>query len=109
MALETDDDRSAFLDRDEFAVAVTVTPANGDPARVFSAIFDRAGTVVDLGGELEAATASPSIFALESDLEALVVGDAVAVAGRLESYTVAQPPEPDGTGFARAALTRGWS
>ncbi|RIL07494.1 MAG: hypothetical protein DCC71_02955 [Proteobacteria bacterium] len=108
MALEDAADRLAMLDVDELAVAVTVTPVGGGAARTFPALFDAPGTTVELGDDLRAATLRPSLFGLEGDVGALVVGDAIAVAGRPDAYTVADPPEPDGTGFARVALGKAW-
>lgn len=105
MAVEDEADRAALLA--DFGEAVTVTPVAGSP-RSCVAIYDAPGSVVDLGGELRAAADKASLYGRESDLGALAVGDGVAVAGHSRTFTVGEPPEPDGTGFARVGLAEGW-
>lgn len=116
MAVESAADRAAFLDPEEFAHTVTVTPANGDPVRQFSALFDPEGAIVELSDGLRAATVRPQLFGLAEDLEALVEGDSLTVSvpsptGLVEigTYSVSDPATADGTGFATLNLVRPWS
>lgn len=108
MPVESAEDRAAFLDLEEFAHLVTVTPANGDPVRQFSAIFEPEGFALELSDGLRAATARPQLFGLAEDLEALATGDTIAVGGFPGTYEVADPATADGTGFATLNLVRPW-
>lgn len=108
MPLETAEDRAAFLSLADDAVLVTVTPAAGGAAREFPALFDLESISIDLGDGVRSAGARAWLTGLEADLDGHAIGDAVAVSGRAESFRVAEPMAPDGSGFAQLPLKRNW-
>lgn len=108
MATETAEDRAAFLDTEELAHAVTVTPSGGGAPRTFAGIFEPEGVPLELSDGLRATSTRPTLFGLAVDLETLGAGDTVAVQGFAEVYTVGDPAIPDGSGFASIVLSRAW-
>lgn len=103
---ETAEDRLAFLDPEEFAVEVTITPASG-PARAFLALFEAEGIEVELADGTRVRTTRPTLLARAVDLDGLVDGE-VAIAGESRIYRIGNPAQPDGTGFALLELRRDW-
>lgn len=71
--------------------------------RTINAIFDDPYFNSQIG-EYEAETSSPRITAKESDVEGILRGDTIIVAG--ETFDVLGSPEQDGTGTAVVRMTR---
>lgn len=65
--------------------------------RTINAIFDDPYFNSQIG-EYEADSSTPRLTAKQTDLEGVLRGDVVTIAG--QSYDVERSPEPDGTGMA---------
>ena len=100
MTVETDADRAAFVDVDDFGVAATYTPAGGT-ALVIHGIFDAEYNAAL--GDIQAlvATDQPQFLCRTSDVAAARHGDALAIGGA--SYVVVEV-RPDGTGMTVLVL-----
>lgn len=101
MPIESDADRLAFLDEDEFAVEVTVTATSA----TFSAIFDKpylavSGAMVDLDAD------APELVCRSSDVTSNSLAEGVALTIQGSSYVVVSV-RPDGTGMTRVVLHDG--
>lgn len=97
MSAESEADRAAFLDEDEFGGTATVTPAGG-VAREISAILTRRTDIL-----LDTSYPEPRLIARTSDVSDLADGDPIVVAGT--TYT-ARTFEPDGTGMTAIRLEK---
>lgn len=94
------EDFDEFLDDEDFADEVTITPADGGPSRAFLAIFD--SSFVDAAtGDMHLEANQPRLTCKQSDADALVRGDLATVKGK--TYTVMQV-QPDGTGMAMVLM-----
>jgi hypothetical protein len=96
MAVETEDDRGAYLA--DFGVGVTWTRAS--VAQTFLGIFDRPSTMVDGLGEVMAIDRDASLLVIEADLPAgAAEDDPVAVEGESQAFAC-KNIRRDGQGFA---------
>lgn len=87
--------------RDVFGVAVTYTPAAGSPQSI-TAIFDAAGTTVDVSAGVPVQTTAPMLDMRDADLATTAAqGDTVTIGAT--TYEVAHV-EPDGNGMTRCYL-----
>lgn len=103
MAVESDADRMAFFNVDEFGVSVVYTPAGGAPMDPIPGIFDAEHQLAALGG-MDVASVSPQIMVREADLpENHGDGDTIAIGA--VTYAV-RFPEPDGTGMVTLKLEK---
>lgn len=104
MSLEDDDDRLAFLDPDDFGVAITWT-RSGTPS-TFDAIFSRPATLTEGAGEMQLIDRVAMLYCRESDLPAgAAEDDPVAVAGQTVGFLCATV-RPTGDGMAFVDLKR---
>lgn len=103
MPVESDSDRLAFLDADEFGVSVTYTPAGGAALDPFPGIFDAEHQLAGLGG-VDVASVSPQVMVRETDLPA-GYGDGDEISIGAVAYIV-RFPEPDGTGMVTLRLEK---
>lgn len=90
------DDLEAFVNPDDFAVAVLVTRQDGT-VLTFSGIFDEPYLNAQIG-EYEADTARPRVTCRASEVQGVRRGDTVRVDGR--NFDVLSTPQFDGTGMA---------
>ena len=98
MSVESDFDRLAFLNEDEFAVQVTLHP-NSNP-RPASAIWDNGHWEIANGVSV-ISTTQPSLMMRSIDLVDVEQGDEVLVDGQI--YEVADL-QPDGTGMTQVMV-----
>lgn len=86
---------AAFFDVSEFGTTATIGGASvlGILGREYVEVQTRGGAIAGYKPVFDCAAA---------DVSTVEVGDAVTVEG--ESYTVAAPKQPDGTGMARLIL-----
>lgn len=105
MAIESAADRAAFLNSAEFAVTAQWSPAGRwEPSEV-DGIFEKPyQQVVDTEEGAAIGTTDPSFTFATADAAGMAEGDQIVIAG--DSWTVAGPPQPDGTGMSVAALHR---
>lgn len=102
MGIESEDDRLAFLDADEFGVEATYTSVLGGAPRTISGIFDAAAQAVDLGLEVQLASTSPQFLVRTADLTSSGRhGDVFVING---STYKAVDVSPDGTGMSTVKL-----
>jgi hypothetical protein len=93
----------AFLQLDDFAIAVTVTPQGG-VSRVVRGIFDEPYLNAQLG-EYEADVTEPRLTCKAADVAGLAAKDEVQIYG--VTYYLPTGPQLDGTGFAVLRLAKG--
>ena len=104
MPVESAADRAGFLKTAEFAVEAQWSPADRWEPTAVNGIFERPyQQVVDTEAGAAIGTTDPS-FTFASADAAMAEGDRIVIAG--ESWTVAGPVQPDGTGMSVAALQR---
>ncbi|MCA1381296.1 hypothetical protein [Bradyrhizobium sp. BRP23] len=104
MPIETDADRLAFLDADEFGAEGVYTPAGGIASELFPGIFDRP-TIATALNDAASLDVRPTFLCRQADLPAAADGDAgdqLAVAG-IGTFEVTSI-EPDGQGMALLRL-----
>jgi hypothetical protein len=94
------DNLDAFLQPDDFAITVSVTPQGG-VLREIRGIFDEPYLNTQIG-EYEADAAMPRVTCKARDVADLRVKDAVKVGGK--TYYLLTGPQPDGTGMAVLSL-----
>jgi len=101
MAVESDTDRAAFFDTDEFGVAASVT-IDGGGAETVNGVFDNEYVGV-LDGEASTPVEStrPVFTVATDDVTGIGHGDSVVISGT--TYTV-RGVEPDGTGVTRLVM-----
>lgn len=102
MAIETAEDRAAFLHPDEFGEAATLSPGTPD-ARPLAVVYERTWTAADPETGVTVSSSEPRLFARSEDLDGVVAGDSIAVGGRVWRFADLQP---DGTGITLGVLTR---
>ncbi len=93
----------AFLQLDDFAIAVTVT-LQGGVSRVVRGIFDEPYLNAQLG-EYDADDVEPRLTCKAADVADLAAKDAVQIDG--VPYYLLTGPQADGTGFAVLRLAKG--
>lgn len=98
MATPAWDDLDAFLDADDFAVAATLQPRDGGPARPLVGLFDGPYVKARLGGYQMDASA-PTFTGKAADFVGIHRGDTVDIPGE-GSFSVLTEPQGDGTGMA---------
>ena len=104
MPVETETDRAAFLDTDEFAEAGLYTlAAGGDPVNV-NGIYEAPHSGISLGDGIEVSASDPSFKSSSADLPSGAgQGDTLVVeAGTFKVKDL----EPDGSGFTVITLTQ---
>ncbi|MEQ3671373.1 head-tail joining protein [Pseudophaeobacter sp.] len=94
------DNLDAFLQPDDFARTVNVTPQGG-VSRDIKGIFDEPYFNTQIG-EYEADAFMPRVTCKASDVADLRAKDAVQVGGK--TYYLLTGPQPDGTGMAVLSL-----
>ncbi len=97
------EDPDAFLQLDDFAVEVSITPQGG-VSRPITAIFDDPYLNTQIG-EYEADASNPRLTCKESDVRDLAAKDEVQTDSTI--YYLLTAPQPDGTGFAVLHLAEG--
>jgi hypothetical protein len=110
MAVESADDRLAFLSPDEFGDEATYRPAaTGEESVPIVGIFDNTHELVAAGNSPGSSDARPTFYCRSQDLpEGAEGGDAgdrltITHLGVLRNYRVIDL-EPDGQGFTRLEL-----
>ena len=105
MAVESAADRAGYLNAGEYAVTAQWSPADRWEPTEINGIFERPyQQVVDTEEGAAIGTTDPSFSFATADASAMAEGDRIVIAG--ESWTVAGPVQPDGTGMSVAALQR---
>lgn len=102
MGIETAVERAIFTNTDDFGVAATITPVNGQAVKV-KGIFDNDFIEVDTGGNVGFALLQPRFLCKTSDVSA-VAEDAKVVISDL-TYKV-KIVKPDGTGMTELVLEK---
>ena len=100
MAIETDTERSIFIDTDEFADSVTITI--GGSASTIKGIFDNEMTTIDVGDNAGISANQPKVTVKTSDITSADFGDPVSI--NSVSYTVNNVLK-DGTGITELYLS----
>jgi hypothetical protein len=101
MPVETDVERSIFVNTNDFGVTATFT--RGSTVTTISGIFDNDFVEVDTGGGVPFAMQQPRFLAKTSDVSAAVEDDTLAISGTTYKIKVVQR---DGTGMTNLILEK---
>ncbi|WP_315804039.1 hypothetical protein [Bradyrhizobium sp. SZCCHNS3002] len=107
MPIESDADRAAFVNPDEFGAVAIYTPAGGAASAPFHGQFDDPSDMTDIN-DVMTIDVRPTFFCRAVDLPGAAstgAGDGLQVAGEGTFHVVSI--EPDGTGMVLLRLGAG--
>lgn len=109
MPVESSADRASFLDLDEFALSVVITPSGGSPSTVNGIFDDEYALIGELDGVEGVSTSNPVFLVRSGDVAGLsLIGAQLAVTiDAVERTFSIVESKPDGTGMTVLRLHEG--